>query len=156
MSLAVNVRINARELFSLVGTIDDRTESARRSFMTEGSKLVEVQMRVLAPYSKGDLVRSVQTFFTIDGFTVRPTVPYYMYPERGTGIFGPRGRRIFPVKAKALRWESGGKVFFAASIKGQPGQFYIKRTHEMVQPDLFRLADDIWFTTWAGETWRGL
>jgi len=42
----------------------------------------------------------------------------------GTGIYGPRGVKIRPVRAKALRFEIGGKVLFRASVRGmKPNRF---------------------------------
>lgn len=32
-----------------------------------------------------------------------------LYLERGTGIYGPKGQRIYPTHAKFLRWPAGGK-----------------------------------------------
>ena len=42
----------------------------------------------------------------------------------GTGIYGPRGAVIRPVRAKALRFEIGGRVLFRASVRGmKPNRF---------------------------------
>ncbi len=41
--------------------------------------------------------------------------PYARYVEFGTGLFGPLHRRIRPVHAKALAWESG-----SATVRVQP------------------------------------
>jgi len=43
-----------------------------------------------------------------------------LYLEKGTGIYGPRKRKIVPVRAKALRWydRSTGTFRFAKSVKG--------------------------------------
>ena len=54
-------------------------------------------------------------------------VPHAMYHEFGTGIFGPRKRRIYPIRAKCLRWVTPeGKVVFARSVKGVPPRFIAK------------------------------
>lgn len=65
------------------------------------------------------------------------TASYSLAVHEGTGIFGPTGRRITPVRAKALRFEAGRSigplprggthlapgsrgVVFARSVKGTP------------------------------------
>lgn len=40
------------------------------------------------------------------------------YHETGTGIYGPKGRPITPVKSKVLHFKVNGKDVFAKSIKG--------------------------------------
>lgn len=41
-----------------------------------------------------------------------------VYHELGTGIYGPKGRPIVPVKAKMLHFKVNGKDVFAKSVKG--------------------------------------
>lgn len=57
--------------------------------------------------------------------TVRhPAVGYVI---NGTGLYGPTGRRIRPVRAKALRFVLNGRVVFAKSVSGQkPNDFMNK------------------------------
>lgn len=43
----------------------------------------------------------------------------------GTGIYGPTGRRITPVRAQSLRFVSGGRVVFAKSVKGQKANNFL-------------------------------
>ena len=71
-------------------------------------------------------------------------VGYARYVEEGTGVYGPRKRRIVPVKAKALAWRTGGASVqrlsgnsrtrggqqlagwaFAKSVKGRPATPYL-------------------------------
>lgn len=48
-----------------------------------------------------------------------------LWLDKGTGIYGPRGRRIVPTRAKYLRWTTRtGQVVFASSVKGiKPTKF---------------------------------
>lgn len=57
--------------------------------------------------------------------TVRhPAVGYVI---NGTGLYGPRGQRIRPVRAKALRFVLNGRIVFAKSVSGQkPNDFLNK------------------------------
>jgi hypothetical protein len=52
-------------------------------------------------------------------------VGYARYVEEGTGIHGPRGRRITPRKARVLSWKTKGKRFFAASVAGRKATPYL-------------------------------
>lgn len=47
-------------------------------------------------------------------------VPHEMYHEIGTGIYGPKKRRIYPRKAQFLSWVNPdtGKRVFARSVRG--------------------------------------
>lgn len=47
-------------------------------------------------------------------------LPYAVWQDQGTGVHGPRGARIYPVQARALRFEIDGVVIFAASVAGAP------------------------------------
>lgn len=51
-------------------------------------------------------------------------VKHAFFQELGTGLWGPSGQRIRPVRAKFLRWIGpGGKAIFARSVKGVPPKF---------------------------------
>jgi len=53
-------------------------------------------------------------------------VDYAQYQDEGTGEYGPEGGRIYPVSAKALRfdWPAAGGVVFAKSVAGAPGTHF--------------------------------
>ena len=54
------------------------------------------------------------------GFLVAPSVNYAQYHQGGTGVHGPKGTRIKPKKARALRFEAGGNTIFRRSVEGAP------------------------------------
>lgn len=51
------------------------------------------------------------------GFRVHSGKQYAVYQHGGTGIYGPRGKRIYPIRAKALKL---GKYGYAKSVAGIP------------------------------------
>lgn len=54
------------------------------------------------------------------------TLSYGRYVQRGTGIYGPRGQRIVPRRAQALRfhWDRTGQIEFFRSVRGmRPNPF---------------------------------
>lgn len=63
-------------------------------------------------------------------------VGYARYVEEGTGLYGPRKRKIVPKRAKVLSWVGGGsrltgrgkgsRRFFAQSVKGRPATPYLQ------------------------------
>ncbi|TMZ65869.1 HK97 gp10 family phage protein [Klebsiella pneumoniae] len=61
--------------------------------------------------------------------TVYNASPVATYLHTGTGIFGPRGREIVPVRADALRFKPKGssRYIYRMSSKGYPSSSYIIR-----------------------------
>lgn len=57
---------------------------------------------------------------TADRFTVAASKDYAIYHQRGTGIYGPKRRRIKPVTARALRFPGPSGYIFASSVAGVP------------------------------------
>jgi hypothetical protein len=90
---------------------------------------VEAEAKRLAPGSMGDGIR-VRVDRQADGDfrgVVTSTHPATIYVIYGTGIYGPTGRRIRPVRAQALRFVLDGRVVYATSVAGQkPNNFLVK------------------------------
>lgn len=55
------------------------------------------------------------------------TVPYARYVEEGTGIYGPAGQPIRPVKAKVLAWKAGGQWIIARQVRGMKPWHYMRK-----------------------------
>lgn len=63
--------------------------------------------------------------------------PSSKWQDEGTGIYGPTGMRIRPLRAKALRFDSPILgIVFATSVAGSPGKHFF---HEPM-PDRWREA----------------
>jgi hypothetical protein len=54
------------------------------------------------------------------GFAVASGKDYAIFHQGGTGIYGPKRKRIKPVTARALRVPGPGGMIFAASVAGVP------------------------------------
>jgi len=52
---------------------------------------------------------------------------YAKFVHDGTGIYGPRKKPIFPVRAKVLSFRINGKKIFAKSVKGQKPNPFLKK-----------------------------
>lgn len=63
---------------------------------------------------------------TLVNQTITSAADYSEFQDRGTGIYGPSGARIFPKTAKALRFDSpaAGGIVFAKSVAGSPGRHF--------------------------------
>lgn len=86
--------------------------------------------RLMAPVDTGALRDSIRADLEHDGVSyvshVGSDLEYAIWVEMGTGLFGTHRRRIRPKRAKALRWESGGQVIYAASTRGMRAQPYLR------------------------------
>lgn len=56
--------------------------------------------------------------------TARSLAPYSLFVDKGTGVYGPSGTRIYPRQAKALTfyWQRVGGVVSFRSVAGSPAQ----------------------------------
>lgn len=140
----VSVRVDIRGFKGWIDQEPERTRIFEQKYRIEGGALVAYEMALHTPRRTGRLVGSIVREDTPEGFKVYPKAEYARWVEEGTGIFGPRFLPIFPRRAKALRFEVEGKTIFARYVKGQRGQFFVKRTREIVGPKLFDLMKKIW------------
>lgn len=60
---------------------------------------------------------------------VGTNVNYAMFQHEGTGIYGPRGRPIVPVRATYLRFKPSNSATFvyAKEVRGSMPTFFLKR-----------------------------
>ncbi len=61
---------------------------------------------------------------------ISTTTKYAKWVDRGTGIYGPTGQRIYPKNADYLTFNIGGNQVFVRSIAGQKGSNYTGRAKE--------------------------
>jgi len=88
-----------------------------------------------APEWTGNLKRNIfageivkRGFMFTGNVSVARTAPYAKWVESGTGIYGPFGVPIVPKTKKMLAWQSRytGVMNYAKSVKGQPGQHFMR------------------------------
>lgn len=99
-----------------------------------------------APRDTGTLANSITTSTSVfPGFvvaTIGSNLNYALYRHEGTGIYGPTGNVIRPVRARALRFQARGFIgplrpgqraaapgqggyVFAKFVRGTPGSHYL-------------------------------
>lgn len=103
-----------------------------RKLQGYGRKTVTAAKR-RAPVDLGALKASIgmSTLHTRQKTVIRigTNLQYGLYQELGTGVYGPKHRRIRPKRAKFLRFKpKGSKDFvFARSVAGSPAHHYLRR-----------------------------
>lgn len=123
-----NVRIEMHEdaifrlLHSPAGPVHRKVSSVLRK--------TEAIAVATAPVDSGRLKNDRTSGVADEGVRLRARleflVKYAIYNVKGTGLFGPRGRRITPKNGKVLAFRIGGQLVFARSTKGQkPNPFLV-------------------------------
>lgn len=137
----IELRFNDEEVGRIIlRSTADNAESAIR----KTTRFIESSAVKKAPERTSNLVNSITSSSRGQGFdtegTVKATAHYALFVEQGTGVFGPKGKPIFPKNAKALRWMAGGKAMFAKSILGMPARPFLKPAFDEEGPKLFELV----------------
>jgi hypothetical protein len=131
-----DLKLNDSDFRRLSSTTAEKAEAG----IKQTALLVEAEAVRRAPHRTDNLLNSATTSWSGGGFDtvaqVRFTAPYALYVHEGTGIFGPEGRPIEPVNAKALAFFIGSNLVFAKSVKGQKGQPFLKEAFEEEGPKL--------------------
>lgn len=101
-------------------------------------------MRQKAPHRSGKLSRSI--FAKVNGLegSVGPDLsvtPYALYVHRGTGIYGPFGKRIYPTSKKALYWKGAAHPY--RSVAGQKANPFVKNTFDEIKDPIERIWSEM-------------
>lgn len=95
-------------------------------------KVTDEVTRHARGHAPGRIAGSIRLMaFRASSYRVRARVGtntgYGLFPEEGTGIYGPTGRRIYPKTAKVLVFRPRGssQLVFAKSVKGQKPQHFM-------------------------------
>jgi HK97 gp10 family phage protein len=108
MNISIKITPHISEL---MGRLKGDVAGALKAGMIYLLSTIEAKAVKNAPVGKGsgvggNLARSRTSDVSEDGGkgTLRFTAPYAGYVHEGTGIYGPRKRRIVPTSKKALFW----------------------------------------------------
>lgn len=121
MSVRVTTDLDEAALTDVVREIVDEVTTATTN-----------EARIRCPVEYGPLRASLRQEVDVRGNLVVGIVysdlEYAAYVHIGTGIYGPEGRPIRPVRAKVLTWQPrGGPRRFAREVKGQrPNPFLVE------------------------------
>ena len=107
------------------------TRASRKALERDAAKVVAVA-KDLAPKESGALAEDIH--FVIEGNSpenmralIGSNKHYAEAVEKGSGIYGPTGQPIRPRRAKVMVFRGHKGIVFAKSVKGQPGQHFLKR-----------------------------
>ncbi|MFQ5629368.1 MAG: HK97 gp10 family phage protein [bacterium] len=128
----VELKLNDRDLKKLPQRLAKKAERA----VHQVALRIEREAVLRAPFRTKNLLNSGTTDFRPAGLdsvaTVKFTASYALYVHEGTGIFGPKHKRIKPVRAKALMIPlADGSVIFRKSSKGMKGRPFLKQAFEI-------------------------
>lgn len=108
-----------------------------------GSEVVEITIKKTAPFKTGNLQTDIQVInVSSKSVTIGNTLKasYAKFVHNGTGIYGPKKRKITPKKARALKTPYG----FKKSIKGQKPNPYLENAfNEYVKSGLKRATNSL-------------
>lgn len=87
-----------------------------------GKNFAPLKFRTGTPLSDRGQMRAAwfRKSYDARGFSVANGTERAKYHNEGTGLYGPRKKRIYPTSAKALRIPVKGGAVFASSVKGVP------------------------------------
>lgn len=109
-------------------------------FVDDVCEAVAARGQVLAPRHRGRLADSIHaevarpvSVSRVQGRVVADA-RHAIWQHEGTGIYGPRGRRIRPKRARVLRffWRKVGRVVFFRSVRGTPATKYLTKALDEV------------------------
>jgi hypothetical protein len=129
-SLSFVLRTDRFNLTAEGGAVRSDTQRRARNVRDRARELA----RERSEESSGALPASIR-YVTVEGLgegtvvaQVGSDLRHARWVEDGTGIYGPRGRPIKPVRAKFLVFESRrfGRKIIASSVRGQPGKHYLR------------------------------
>lgn len=141
----VELKLDDKDLKKIEKAVPQAVERGVR----RTAHMIEAAALQLAPEDTGNLVNSGTTHFDGSGYQTSAMIKfeaknefgegYALAVHEGTGIFGPKKRRIRPVNAKALMIPlPGGGVVFRKSVKGMPGRPFLKEAFEIEGPKLVK------------------
>ncbi len=99
--------------------------------INNAAKAIQGHQTVFDPVRTGYLLGNIKVKRTPNG--VECSFPHYaQYLEFGTGLYGPKKKRIYPTKKQALAWGKdlgeGKKQYVFKSIKGMRPAPFIRPT----------------------------
>jgi len=120
-----NVAASGMQIVSLQ-LAEESLELVREGFATTtdpyGKKWAPLVIRNGRPLSDTGGLRSSWSVRerTAKRFRIESHKKHSIFHQKGTGLYGPRKKRIEPVHAKALKFKGPSGPIFAKSVKGSP------------------------------------
>lgn len=107
--------IKALELIS-----PEKIAAARMYTSKRFANMAVAVIRRNVPKKTGNLQRSIHRLDRGFDAVVQADARYARFVDEGTGLYGPRGARIYPTHARALAWPAGVAGGPALRLTGSP------------------------------------
>jgi HK97 gp10 family phage protein len=129
----VNFNIKV-EIPSYIKEVPEKIDEVMQQATKESTSLVTKAAQGYAPRKYGALQRSIQgeVRSMMGGFTGTilqdsKVAHYGKFVNNGTGIYGPYGQPIVPLRAKFLQWENDKGWHRAKSVRGQEAKHFMEK-----------------------------
>ena len=138
MALTYSVEIpNLAQLQQHFAAAPELTRQEAADAVNKSLVVLQATAKAAAPVDTGKLRSGIQispaspSGEVIQGSVFTDaSVPYALWVERGTGLYGPYQTPIVPTTAKALAFELGGVKVVRRSVRGMKGREYMKTAVE--------------------------
>ena len=117
----VSIRIPKKLLLSPKG------EKFKREVVNQVSRDGVLLMESVTPRKTGRGATSYGRRRIGNGYEIYNHTSYLPFVNDGTGLYGPRHRRIVPVHARVLHFHWKGREWFVKSVRGQRPQKFVER-----------------------------
>jgi HK97 gp10 family phage protein len=132
MSITLAIKVTP-EITTLVQRLKNDLNSGIKAGMINLVAEIEARAVKKTPVKTSNLVNSVTSYITDNGLsaTIKATAPYAKFVHDGTGIYGPHGKPIVPLKAKALKIPGIG---YRRSVKGMKPRPFFQLAIDQINP----------------------
>lgn len=139
----ITIKVDSRALQAAFNKAPQKVVNGLGEWVNRTAARTQRHARSEVPVRQGTLQNSIHIINSGRlSAVVKPTADYALYVHEGTGVYGPKKRRIV-AKGRALAFQVDGQIVFRKSVKGQKPNKFMKRTYEAVQPWAQRDANTI-------------
>ena len=108
-------------------TLANKVERFRKELLNQVSHDGRLIMESVTPRRTSRGANSYQIVKKGNVHEIQNHTFYLPFVNDGTGIYGPRHRRITPVHAKVLHFHWKGREWFVKSVRGQKPRKFVER-----------------------------
>ena len=123
VKITVDSRVNMKNIPKFKDEVLEQTSKRGKQILQENT-----------PKHTGAGANAYKIIKSENQHTIRNEKKYLPWVNDGTGLYGPRHRRITPIHARVLHFHWKGREWFLKSVKGQrPQKFVEKSMPEIVE-----------------------
>ena len=137
----VRIRVNASNI-----NLEENIQKFKTEVLEQTSKKGMEILKENTPKDTGSGANAYKIIKSENQHKITNDKEYLPWVNDGTGIYGPRGQRITPKRAKFLHFHWKGREWFLKSVRGQkPQKFVDVSMSEIVQsiPEAVMIASRV-------------